>query len=257
MWSPEQYGLFADERSQPFFDLTGRIEVTDARAVADLGCGPGTLTATLATRWPDARVWGVDSSPAMIEAAAARAIPDRLSFELADLAAWTAPVPLDVIVANASLQWVSDHDALLAKLASDLAPGGALAVQMPGNFEAPSHTILRELCESARWASRLGGVLGREAPVATPSYYLDRLHALGLRATVWETTYQHVLQGDDPVLEWTAGTALRPVLARLDAAEQQAFRDEYGPLLRAAYPRRSFGTLFPFRRLFFVAQRAR
>ena len=83
--------------------------------------------------------------------------------------------------------------------------------------------------------------------------YLDRLSRLGAAVDAWETTYLHVLPGDDPVLEWVKGTALRPVLAQLDEAEAAEFLAEYGALLREAYPRRDYGTVLEFRRIFVVA----
>jgi trans-aconitate 2-methyltransferase len=256
MWSPEQYGRYADERSVPFFDLLAKVTLEAPRAVADLGCGPGTLTATLTRRWPEARVFGVDSSREMIAAAASLTMPDRLTFELGDLGTWRPPGPLDLVVANASLQWLGDHGALLGKLAGDLAPGGVVAIQMPYNFAAPSHTLLREVTGSPRWAARLAAHQPRGAPVEEPVFYLERFMALGLAPTIWETTYYHVLAGDDPVFEWTLGTALRPLWAELDEGERAAFRADYGARLREAYPARSFGTLFPFRRLFLVAAKA-
>jgi trans-aconitate 2-methyltransferase len=255
MWSPEQYRLFSDERSVPFHDLMSRVELLEARRVADLGCGSGELTASLLKRWPEARIWGVDSSPEMIEAAAAHAVPGHLSFEVADLAAWSAPEPLDLIVANASLHWVGEHEVLLPKLVNTLGPGGVLAFQVPANFEAPSHRLIAELSQNARWSARLGMLAEKKVSVQAPGWYLAYLLNLGLSPKVWETTYYHVLQGEDPVMEWTAGTALRPVLATLDAHEQAEFKRQYAAALREAYPKQAFGTIFPFRRIFAVARK--
>lgn len=255
VWSPDQYRRFQDARSRPFFDLLARVDVPRASAVADLGCGPGELTRTLAERWPEARVVGVDSSPEMLAAAGPLGIEGRLRFERGDLATWEAPEPLSVVVANASLHWVGDHPRVLARLSSMLHPGGVLAVQMPGNFDAPSHTLLASLRESPRWAAKLGATPLASGSVNAPADYLRVLLGLGLRADVWETTYYHVLAGDDPVLEWTKGTALRPILSALSAEDAAAFSAEYAALLREAYPREPFGTVLPFRRIFFVAER--
>ena len=215
--------------------------------MADLGCGSGELTATLLDRWPDAAVVGVDSSPEMIAAAAAPGV----RFELADLATWTPPAPVDLLVSNAALQWVPDHPVLVPRLAGSVAPGGVLAFQVPGNFAAPSHVLLREA------ASRHGvGDVPRAAPVLDPTAYAELLAGLGWAVDAWETTYVHVLAGDDAVLRWVTGTALRPVLAALpDDAAREALTADYGAMLRAAYPPRPWGTPFPFRRIFVVAHR--
>jgi trans-aconitate 2-methyltransferase len=255
MWDPAQYLRFAGERSRPFGELMARVGAEDPKRVADLGCGPGELTALLAARWPGAEVTGVDSSPKMIEAA--RACPDpaaaRIQFTLGDLRDWQPAGPHDVIVSNAVLQWLPDHLAVLARWPALLAPGGWLAVQVPGNFDQPSHQILRDLAASPRWRPLLRGVpLNRQS--AEPAQYLDLLARAGCEVDAWETTYQHVLPGDDPVLEWYKGSGLRPVLAALDPPAAAEFVAEYGAAARAAYPRRPYGTVLPFRRVFVVAR---
>ncbi|MFI6884911.1 trans-aconitate 2-methyltransferase [Streptosporangium canum] len=250
MWDPEIYGRYADERSRPFFDLVARISAERPGQVVDAGCGSGELTAELARRWPDADVHGFDSSPAMIGKAPAG---DRLSFSVDDVTRWRPGRPVDVIVSNAVLQWVPGHRELLSRWTGVLAPGGWLAFQVPGNFDAPSHALVRELCRT-RWRDRLGDLV-REPPVDDPAGYLDRLTALGCRVDAWETTYLHVLPGDDAVLTWITGTALRPMLDRLDPDERDAFLGDCAALLNEAYPRRPYGTVFPFRRIFVVAQK--
>jgi trans-aconitate 2-methyltransferase len=252
-WDPEQYVRYADERGRPFHDLLARVAMSEPRRVVDLGCGPGTLTATLAERWPSAIVEGVDSSPEMIAAAAPLA-HDRLRFRLGDVAAWMPPPDCDVVVSNATLQWVPTHRALLASWAAALPAGGWLAFQVPGNFASPSHTELRAVAAQPRWASALADVL-RPDPVGTVEEYATLLLGCGLDVDVWESTYLHVLSGRDAVLEWMRGTALRPVLAALSPDDGAAFEAELGERLRAAYPATSHGTLFPFRRLFAVARR--
>jgi trans-aconitate 2-methyltransferase len=252
-WDPQQYGRYADERGRPFLDLVDRVTADAPRLVVDVGCGPGTLTAMLVQRWPSARVEGLDSSRHMIEAAAPLSSP-QLSFRVADAATWEPAADTDVIVSNATLQWVPDHRAVVRRWAAALAPTGWLAFQVPGNFDSPSHTLMRSLAESARWRDALAGVLRHDA-VGTPEAYAELLLGAGLRADVWETTYLHLLTGDDPVLEWVRGTGLRPVLAALPAADHAAFETEYAAELRRAYPRTEHGTLFAFRRIFAVGQR--
>ena len=262
-WDPEQYGLFGDERSRPFFELLARVRADDPVHVVDLGCGSGELTATLADRWPAARIEGLDSSAEMIAAAERRAVPG-LRFAVADIATWVPDRPVDVIVSNAALHWVPTHRELLPTWIKALGPGGWLAFQVPGNFDGPSHSLLRELCRSPRWRALLGDLASEVVhgnPVSVPDDYLELLATHGCRPVdAWETTYSQVLQGADPVLEWVKGTALRPVLAAFDAgpadpAEKSAFLQEYGALLRDAYPARPYGTVFPFRRIFVVGRR--
>ncbi|HVQ92566.1 MAG TPA: trans-aconitate 2-methyltransferase [Mycobacteriales bacterium] len=254
MWDPQQYDVYADERSRPFHELLARVPAKGPRQVVDLGCGNGALTATLAQRWPAASVLGVDSSPEMLADAAGRELPGRLAFQLGGIESWQPGRALDVLVSNAALQWVPGHGDLLGRLVSWLAPGGWLAFQVPGNFGFPSHTILAALCRAPRWSDRLGGLAGRTAAVLEPAGYLGRLATLGCQVDAWETTYLHVRSGADPVLDWVRGSALRPVLAALggDAAD---FEQEYAAQLRAAYPAQPYGTVFPFRRLFVVARR--
>jgi trans-aconitate 2-methyltransferase len=253
-WDPTQYGRYADERSRPFFELVGRVGAERASRVVDLGCGDGALTATLAERWPEALVEGIDRSPEMLAGAAPRAIPGRLRFALADVREWRPDGPVDVLVSNATLQWVAGHADLVTGWVEHLAPGGWLAFQVPGNDRATSHAILEELRASPRWRDRLEGAA--EGPrVLELDAYLSRLAALGCAVDAWETTYLHVLHGPDAVLEWVKGSALRPVLTSLAEAEREAFLAEYAARLREAYPARPYGTVFPFRRLFMVAQR--
>ena len=254
-WDPDVYATYADERSRPFVELVRRIDVASPADVVDLGCGPGELTATLLRLWPQARVVGVDSSVDMIAAAREHEVDGRLSFVHADVASWAPDGPVDVVVANALLQWVPGHVGLLATFTSWLRPGGALAFQVPDNFDEPSHTLLRELRTSPRWSQRLGAGADRAIGVERPETYLQALVGLGLVADVWQTTYLHVLPGDDAVLEWVKGTALRPVLSALTSEQDRAeFLGDYAALLRVAYPPQPWGTLFPFRRTFAVGR---
>ena len=252
-WDPEQYGQFADERSRPFLDLVNRIGATSPRRVVDLGCGSGELTALLAERWPSAAVEGIDSSAEMIASAQPH---DRVTLRVGEVESWTPSPDIDVLVSNATLQWVPTHRELLAAWAAALPPDGWLAFQVPGNFDSFSHTMMRSLAESQRWASSLTGILRHEDVVGNPEQYAGILLAAGLAADVWETTYVHVLQGPDPVLEWVRGSALRPIMAALPPESYALFEEEFAAQLRTAYPATAQGTLFPFRRIFAVGHRA-
>ena len=254
MWDPGQYRCFSGERARPFADLLARIGADRPRSLVDLGCGPGDLTVGLARRWPEATVLGVDNSPEMIEAARKWEGPPGLSFALADLRDWRPAAPADVVTANAVLQWVPGHLGLLPRWVSWLSRGGWLAFQIPGNFDQPPHTAIRDMADSPRWRPLIGGCeFTRQA--GDPAEYLGVLAGAGCRVDAWETTYLHILDGEDPVVEWVKGTALRPVLAALDELQAAEFLAEYRDRMRRAYPPRSFGTVLPFRRVFVVAQR--
>ncbi len=253
-WDPLTYARYAGERARPFVDLTARIGADAPARVLDLGCGSGELTAMLARRWPAAQVHGIDSSPQMLDRTVAA---DRLTFALGDVTSWRPPAPVDVVVSNAVLQWVPDHLPLLLAWAGHLTPGGTLAFQVPANFAMPSHALMRQVAAEPRFAGRLAGVLRGTDSVAEPEAYAALLADAGLAVDAWETTYLHVLPGEDAVLEWVRGTGLRPVLDALAEAPElsAAFVEAYAARLREAYPRRRFGTLLPFRRLFVVATR--
>ncbi|MFP2910472.1 methyltransferase domain-containing protein [Pyxidicoccus sp. 3LFB2] len=255
MWDPTQYSQFRDERKRPFFELLMRVDVDAPSHVADLGCGTGDLTRVLAGRWKDARVYGVDSSDAMVEEARRRPPPESLRFEVADLASWAPPAPLDVLISNAALHWVPAHDALLRRLVAMLAPGGVLAFQVPANFEAPSHRHIDDVRALPRFAAKLEPV--RRGHAESLATYEALLSGEGLAVDAWETAYLHVLPGEDAVLEWLLGTTLRPVLAALGQEEGQAFLDTLRPLLRQSYPKHARGTPFLFTRRFVVARRGR
>lgn len=254
MWDPTVYRRFGGERSRPFVDLVARVGAEAPRAVTDLGCGSGELTLTLAERWPRARLSGVDSSPEMIAKAVAHGGP--ATFTLGDVRDWRPEPDVDVLVTNATLQWVPEHRELLARWARELPPGAWLAVQVPGSFGAPSHVTLREL------ARRYGiGDLTREAPVDDAAGYAALLLGAGATVDAWETIYLHLLPqagdgGDHPVLRWMEGTALRPVKAALDENAWQDFRANLARELAAAYPAAGGHVLFPFRRIFVVARTA-
>jgi trans-aconitate 2-methyltransferase len=255
-WDPAKYVQFGDYRDRPFFDLTGRVHADRPVQVVDLGCGPGNLTATLAERWPGADVVGLDSSAEMLsKAAAVAARTASLRFELADIADWEPSAEAEVVVSNAALQWVPGHQDLMRKWLAALRPGSWFGMQVPGNFNAPSHTLMREQAGSSRWEPKLRGVLRGGESVGEPAEYLRILLDAGFTADAWETIYQQVLPGPDPVLEWVRGTALRPVLAVLSPDEGTEFEAEYAAALREAYPPTPHGTVFPFRRIFAVGRK--
>jgi trans-aconitate 2-methyltransferase len=264
-WDPDQYLRHAGHRTRPFLDLLHRIPELpggEAPRVADIGCGPGNVTVRLAGRWPAARITGFDNSAEMLRAAAGYAGPTPggggIDFRQADAAVWTPEETFDLIVSNAALQWVPGHAERFGDWLDHLAPGGVLAFQVPGNFTAPSHALLAELCDAPQWRARLDGHGRRYVHILGPDGYLEHLTGLGCRdVDAWETTYVQLLQGEDPVLDWTKGTALRPVLTAL-GDDHEAARDfvgQYRDLLRKAYPPGPHGTVFPFRRIFAVARR--
>ena len=248
-WDPVQYSRYAGERGRPFFDLTSRIGADAPETVVDLGCGPGELTETLAQRWPEALVRGIDSSPEMI----ARAPTDgSVEFSVGDADAFDA-TGVDVLISNAMLQWVPNHRELIVRWAREMGPRAWFAFQVPANFDAPSHALMREVAESPAWRDRLGGLLRDHLVTATPAQYIELLAEAGMEVDAWRTEYAHILQGPDPVLEWVRGTGLRPVLQALSSEDGEQFCAEYGARLREAYPARSFGTVLPFLRTFVVA----
>jgi trans-aconitate 2-methyltransferase len=250
-WDPDRYLTYADERGRPFVELVARVGAASPATVVDLGCGPGNLTALLRDRWPDARIRGLDSSPPMI--AAAQEVDVSIDFEVADLRTWAREAdPVDVVVSNATLQWVPGHLDLLPELVGRVRPGGWLAFQVPGNFDEPSHTIRTSLAAEAPYADHT-----RDVAVPSshdPAVYLDRLTGLGCTVDAWETTYLHVLTGPDPVFTWVSGTGARPTLQALPDDLRPAFEKEFRRRLRAAYPQQDGCVVLPFRRVFVVAQ---
>ncbi len=255
-WDPEAYLGFADERGRPYADLLARVGAEDPGRVVDLGCGPGNLTATLARRWPRAAVHGLDSSPEMVARAREEHAGPRVTFELGDLRDWRPRSPVDVLVCNATLQWVPGHAALLPGLVGQVRPGGWLAFQVPGNFGERSHTAMAEVAASPRWAPVFAGHDPARPAVEPAQTYLELLAALGTTVDAWETTYLHVLTGEDAVVRWVTGTGLRPYLQALDDDAQRAdFVADYRALLAPAYPSHAWGTVLPFRRVFVVARR--
>lgn len=254
-WSAKQYVAFEDERTRPARDLLAAIPGTDVRSAIDIGCGPGNSTELLVERFTNATVRGLDSSTDMIEAARKR-LP-QVQFDIADIDTWNDSGPFDVIFANAVLQWVPDHAALLPSLVNKLAPGGSLAIQMPDNLNEHSHRLMREVAAQGPWADKLSGAAGQRTEMADASGYYSMLKPHCARVDVWRTTYHHPLAGGaSGVVEWFKGSGLRPFLDPLDEAERAEYLKQYQAAIEQAYPALADGlVLLPFPRLFLVATR--
>ncbi len=253
MWDANQYCKFADERARPFADLLAQVPHDQRAFIVDLGCGTGHLTRRLAECWPAAHVRGVDNSASMLEQARPLTIPGRLEFVQADIADWSSDRPIDLLVSNSALHWVSDHDRLIRRLAALLTPGGTLAVQMPNRFQTPMQAAIEETAADPRWAASLQGVGLHRESVRPLAWYVRQLLDLGFAVNAWETIYVHTFTGEDPVLEWLKGTALRPLLQRLGPRLEGPFLEDLGRRLLVVYPANGGVTLCPFPRLFFVA----
>jgi trans-aconitate 2-methyltransferase len=261
-WDPRQYERFADHRSRPFVEMLARVAAEAPRLVIDLGCGNGPLTLLAAQRWPDARVIGVDSSPDMLARARTLDTAGRVDWVQADIGEYRlgAAGPPDVVLSNAALQWVPTHRELIPGWLGQLAPGGWFAMQVPGNFAAPSHRLIRDTAADHPRREQLLALLPDD-PVDSPAGYADLLATGCAHIDVWETSYLQILdpagQQPNPVLEWVKGTALRPLLDALPATEHEAFLADLAGRYAAAYPRRPYGVPFAFRRIFAVGRRAR
>lgn len=252
-WDPTHYLRFADDRSRPFLDLVARIN-GEPRSIVDLGCGPGHLTAVLRARWPEATIHGVDSSPEMIDRANADNADPKATYEVADVSDWSPAADVDAIVSNALFQWVPDQLTVIERLSSHIAPGGTFALQVPNNYAGPSRTLLHEISARGPYASHTEHLHADRA--SPPEAYLELFARLGWQADVWETTYLHVLHGEDAVFEWISSTGARPIIQALPDGLREEFVDEYKAALRGAYPHTPHGTVFRFERVFAVARQA-
>ncbi|MEO6004779.1 MAG: methyltransferase domain-containing protein [Opitutus sp.] len=253
-WDSNQYLRFVAERTRPAEDLAARISVQSPSRVIDLGCGPGNSTAVVALRWPAAELTGLDSSAAMVESS--RRSSSSITWSVGDIATWSTTTPYDVIFSNAALQWVPDHASLLPRLMKCVVPGGALAFQVPANFDAPGHQLIRSISSSDRWRHQFRSAV-REWHVEEPSFYYDSLATCSRTVDLWTTEYFHVMPGPDAIVEWYRGTGLRPWLDALpDEVARTRFCDDYLDEITRAFPPQNDGkVLFPFRRLFVIAYR--
>ncbi|MDZ7277563.1 trans-aconitate 2-methyltransferase [Pantoea eucrina] len=251
-WNPTLYRQFEAERTRPARELLARIPQPYADRVTDLGCGPGNSTELLAGKWPAAHIVGIDSSANMLTQARAR-LPD-CTFQQADIRDWQAPLPQQVIYANASLQWLPDHPTLLSHLVEQLDRAGVLAVQMPDNLQEPSHQLMREVAASERWRDRIAPQSVERKHLLTTEHYVDLLSQAGCHVDIWRTTYYHPMADAQAIIDWLKATGLRPYLAALDEPEQTAFLHDYHQALLPAYPQRANGqVLLAFPRLFMIA----
>jgi len=260
VWDANLYLKFADARTRPALDLMGRLDPANAarpdHAIYDLGCGAGNISRILAERFPGAPVVGIDSSEQMLDKARSQTTTARVSFARGDLAHFKPDAPPSILYSNAAYQWLPGHIDMFPGLMKLLPSGGQLAIQMPRNHEAPSHALMRAAADAGPWKDKLKGV-GGIARVEEPARYYDVLKPFSSDLEVWETIYQQVLTGKDPVAQYTSSTGLRPFMEALAESERTPFYDAYAALTAKAYPTRPDGiTLFPFRRLFIVARRA-
>lgn len=253
-WNPELYRRFEDERTRPAQDLLGRVPLAEPRLVIDLGCGPGNSTELLAARFLTADIVGIDNSEAML--ASARERLPQCRFELGDIARWTPPAPPDLIYANASLQWVGDHEALLPRLFALLAPGGVLAVQMPDNREEPTHRSMRDVAGGPPWSGLINVAAALRTKILSLQAYYDLLAPAAKAVETWRTAYQHPMDSPAKIVEWVRGTGLKPFIDPLPEPERASFLAEYERRIAEAYPARADGRLLlAFPRLFIVAHR--
>ncbi|GAA4328310.1 trans-aconitate 2-methyltransferase [Variovorax defluvii] len=253
-WSPALYRRYEDERTRPAQELLARVPLAGASRVVDLGCGPGNSTELLVRRFPGAEATGTDNSEPML--ASARERLPQARFELSDIATWQPAQAPDLIYANASLQWVPDHETLIPRLFASLAPGGVLAVQMPDNREEPTHRLMREVAAEAPWAQAIGDADKLRTRLLPLSGYYDLLAGEAARVDVWRTAYQHPMVSAGAIVEWVRGTGLKPFVDRLQADLQAGYLAEYERRVDRAYPPRSDGKrLLAFPRMFIVAQR--
>lgn len=252
-WQPELYRRFEAERTRPAAELLARIRHHVVYRAVDLGCGPGNSTQLLHQAWPQAAILGVDHSVAMI-AEAERRLP-QLSFYQADFTDWQAEEAVDLIFANAALQWVGHHERLLPHLIDQLADQGILAIQMPDNLDQAYHRLMRETALLPQWRHKMSALRNRDVLPDTAAYY-DMLAGADCSVDIWRTTYYHVMPDVESIAAWLESTGLRPFLNLLDENERQAFIDDYIAALRREYPQQADGNiLLPYPRLFLVAQK--
>ena len=252
VWSPTQYLKFEDERTRPARDLLAQVPLADAKRFVDIGCGPGNSTEIIAERFPAAEAIGLDASPEMLIAARKR-LP-KASFIEADVATWSPPAGTDLLYGNAIFQWVKGHLDVIARLLAGLSSGGVVALQVPDNFEEPSHSMMKVTAKAGSWATKVAAAEGVRDVIPSPDDYYNRLKPMAARVDIWRTVYHHPLAGTGAIVEMLRSTGLRPYLERLDESEKPRFVEEYEKRIAEAYPPLVDGkVLLRFPRLFVVA----
>lgn len=247
-WNPGQYMRFGSDRLRPALDLMAQILLETPSSVIDLGCGPGNVTDLLAKRWPGAKISGLDGSVDMLKQA--QDSYANISWQVGDVETWVPDQPVDLIFSNACLHWLDNHDVLFPRLFDQLNPGGVMAIQMPNNFSSPTHQLIRDCLDPIGRSD-----LAPNFPVQTSEFYYDILGSGCVSLNIWETRYLHVLEGENPVFNWTKGAALRPVLEDLTSEQdREKFLRDYAAAIELAYEKRADGkTLMPFNRFFLTA----
>jgi len=253
-WNPDLYLSFSDARLRPALELLARIPLESPERIVDLGCGAGNVARHLSERWPAAVLLGIDNSPEMLERAR-KELP-QATFAEADIADWNPDTTPDLIYSNAALHWLPDHTDLFPRLLALLPSGGVLAVQMPQTSHGAWREVLRKVAVAGPWAKSLAPLIS-EGNVLTPQAYHGLLSAQAAHLDIWECEYLQVLEGHNPVAEWTQGAGLRPYLAALEEPQRNEFFETYAAWISEAYPKEKDGTtLMPFRRLFLVTKKA-
>jgi trans-aconitate 2-methyltransferase len=249
-WNTDLYLRFEQERTRPARDLLLQVAINNPQYIVDLGCGPGNSTSVLRQRWPEARIVGVDTSAAMLEQA--RKTDPKTEWVRQDIAVWRSPNEVDLICANASLQWVPDHEALLPSLFHQLRPGGVLAFQVPAVYDQPGTNAIRDVAAREHWKR----FTPKSIPIAhPPRVYHDYLAAQAETVDLWETTYYHRLPDHAAIIDWYRSTGLRPYLDALPSeADRKEFQRELLEQFQSQLPSQADGSvLLAFRRLFAVA----
>lgn len=252
-WNSEQYLKFKAQRTQPAIDLAARLDGSP-REIIDLGCGPGNSTRVLKNRFPNARVIGADSSENMLEKA--RADNPDLEFVQLDLNGDLSALngKFDVVFSNACFQWVENHRELLPRVFGLLKDGGALAVQIPMNFDEPIHKMIARISESEKWREKF--LEKRIFHTLTQSEYFDILSELTDDFELWQTTYFHRMPSIESIIEWYRSTGLRTYLAALSEADGEKFIADIYEELEREYPKQANGEIiFRFPRFFFIARK--
>ncbi|KAJ4345453.1 uncharacterized protein N0V89_011584 [Didymosphaeria variabile] len=270
-WSATQYLKFNSERTRPVYDLLSQVRPhvqSDSPRIYDLGCGPGNSTQALLDAFPGAKATGMDSSPDMLEKA--RSAVSGVDFVQGDLATYEVGKDADVLFSNAVFHWLRTPARIptLVRLFEGLKPGAVLAIQVPDNYHAPSHRLMRETASasSAPWSSyfadaQIGDLSSSSRPdldpIEAPGNFYDALIPFAGSVNIWRTEYHHVLADAHAIVEWVKGTGLQPYLHRIgEEGAKKAFLEEYERRLGKAYPELADGkVLLGYPRLFVVAVR--